>query len=267
MKRLSVCGFTCLLGIVAVAQHPSNVAGTAATGTWGHQFANAEAFIINPSILSKMDLITARISSSKPYYIKGVSYNRMSATFPVGKTAGLGIGLIHNNSEQYTANYIMIGAGRQLNDFIDAGLTVQFRLRKASDYSRMGDIRGGVGINYATKGFRTGIILFVNSDREVASHAFPGMIIGFGKQWDQLFYLDGSYTITKATPGIVSVSLQYLVENKLLLALIVKTSPGTFEIEAGWPLAKFRISITGSWHPYLGWTPGAAIIYHSRKGR
>jgi hypothetical protein len=185
------------------------------------------------------------------------------------ENSGIGLQAHYAGFSAYNESMACLSYGRNLGK-ISLGLQFNYHKISISGYGSDATYSADIAVIWQlTDKLRAGIqvinpvpVFFGPGKSEQYSSMYK---LGMGFEFSEKCFLAGE--IIKETEKTVNVvmAMQYQFSGKIYLKTGVNTDIGKPFAGVGWMVTDFRLDITGSYHPDLGFTPAMMLIFKSKK--
>ena len=66
-------------------------------------------------------------------------------------------------------------------------------------------------------------------------------------------------------PVNINAGMQYVLDKKIFARVGLYTETTSLYVGVGLKWSDFRVDVTGSYHPQLGFTPGVLIVFQAKR--
>lgn len=260
-----------LTGICCQAQiiHPPAGSDFTGAGAYSVRFMDVFSGRANQAALARLTGFSAGIAAEKKFLLKELNNYTVAIGIPL-KGGGLGLYASYSGEAAFHASQAGIGYGKRLGK-VDLGIQFNYHSLQIAGYGKAAAAGIELGTTWhISDRLHTGIQIVNPAGGKFGRHKeeqLPAVYnIGAGYEVsDQLLF---HAILSKGTqqPVNVGVGLQYRVAERLLARAGINTATTTPYIGFGWKWFDYSVSITGSYHPQLGFTPTLIIIFDNNNG-
>ena len=150
------------------------------------------------------------------------------------------------------------------------GANILYQGAVAQGFDRSSFIQGGLGVLFKTTpavsiGLRVQSTIMGGSKN--ASHAEGRFFMAWGMGCDinKQVHLMFEISYDQDFPVICTGALIYDITDRFDIRMAARTDTRSGFLSAGFQTGKFRLCVSGSYQPVLGYTPAAAILYQSNQ--
>jgi hypothetical protein len=199
------------------------------------------------------------------YYSGSIGIPTKSGTFALH---GSYFGFDLSNQTQLSLAY-----GRKINNKIDIGAAFHYNhLGQAGIYGSASAVTGSVGILlHLTDKIHAGINAYnpirvaykkdeAQEERLASQYSF-----GFGYDASEKLYLSAELVKEEGQNINVNAGFQYQFVKQFFIRAGIATQTTNYFFGLGFRLKDFRMDLSSSYHPQLGWSPGLLLMYHFGK--
>ena len=233
-------------------------------GALSQHFSDVFAIADNPAGIAGAPGFSGGIYAGERFMLKELGDYLLVGAYE-SNTSSVLVQLHYAGSSDYNESSAGLSYARNLGK-VRAGIRFNYHRITIGGYGSGATVSGDVSLIWElTPKLRAGIQAinpmpaFFGPDR---SEEYPSLYrLGIGYEISDKCFLAGD--IIKETGKTVNLSLafQYQVVSKLLFRIGVNTDTGSPSMSLGWLLKLVRVSITGSYHPDLGFTPGVMLTF------
>lgn len=261
---LLVCTHTAAQTSVALIDAPYT-----RIGRYQSQPAHALLAATNPALLPNYKGFTATAFGEKRFLLNELSHVQLGIVLPVSAGA-FALQSSSFGSAAHRQSKVGLAYGRRLNEQLNVGVQFHYLHYAISGYGQAGAMNAAAGVLYRISSTLTAGLQLDNVAATKLgaskSEAVPQVIsAGLGYAPSSSFYAEATMVKEGAKPIGLEASLQYAVQDKLLVKGGITTANATFYFGAGYSLGTWQMEAIASWHPYLGVTPGLMLTYKKAK--
>ncbi len=259
----------CLPCTAKAQQSPVPVIPFAGTGAYSQLHTDIYSGIQNIASLSTLKDPGIGAGGVRPYLMSELSRYRLQAVLPVHSgTIGLNADL--RGHGMYAERQFGLSYSRNLGTKLAAGLRFTYNSIRIAGYGQTG-----------TPGVEAGVILHISGQVHAGLQLFnpaggkwgiekkerlPAVyVFGLGYEASSVFYCSSEIIKEEDQPGYVSLTFQYKPVPRLLLRAGMGTGASVTWAGAGFLFSHCRFDLFVSFHPQLGITPGAGLLFQIKK--
>lgn len=261
-----------LLSINCMATGENKITGTRAAGMAFTSVAISDEWSAfnNPGGLGNMKNLIAGICFENRFMMKETSLKSLTVIIPAWN-GSFGLVFRHYGFSLYQEIKGGIAYGMQIGNRFFFGVQLNcHRIGQAEGYGNAYFASFEAGIQFrANDHLRFGARL-VNPVEYKFSTAFSGRLpasITIGLLWQISRSLLTTLEIEKdlINSPVIRAGLEYLVAKKLFLRTGILTNPVSFTLGAGVEFGPVKFDIASAYHPVLGYSPQASLIYRFKS--
>lgn len=239
------------------------------TGMYQSEPAHALLAAANQGLLPHYKSFTATAYGEKRFLLNELSLVQLGMVLPVNLGA-FALQATSFGSAAHRQSKIGLGYGRSLSESVNVGVQFHYLHYSIAGYGQVGTVNVAAGVLYKISSTLTAGLQIDNLTKKALgaekSITTPQVVsAGIGYAPSNSFYAEATLVKETAKPIGLQASLQYAVQQKLLVKGGVATSNSSFYLGAGYSLGTLQIEAVASWHPNLGVTPGLMATYKKAK--
>lgn len=273
MKRVT-CILLLLFTCITIKAQKDNACIGSRSAAMGNASATSTDFWSvhnNQAGMAYYDHIAAGIYYENRFITKELGLKCFSLVVPVKKAGSFGLNVSNFGYSQYSETKIGLAYAMPFGEYVSAGVQLDYL------YTHIGDIYGNKGVVTFEAGIRAKII----KNLYIAAHIFNPIqvkIADYNKERIPLIFKIGmSYAFSDKAVVAAEVEknmnykpsfkagVEYHVIKPLFIRLGISTAPVSYAFGFGVDFYRFRIDVSSSVHPVLGFTPQASLIYNIKK--
>jgi len=269
IKKILLYSFLVIVSFALCAQKENAPFGSR-SGAMGHAsvtFTDFWSVQNNQAGMAYYDKIAAGIYYENRFITKELGLKCFSLVVPVNKAGVFGVNVSSLGYRLYNESKIGLAYGMAFGKKISAGLQLDY-------------IYTHIGENYGNKGavtFEAGIRAVLIKNLVIGAHIFNPIQVRLASYNDErlplIFKIGLSYTFSDKAVLAVEVEkdnnfkpvfktgLEYHIAKPVFVRIGVATAPFVYSFGAGFEFYHFKLDISASRHPVLGFTPQASLIY------
>lgn len=235
-------------------------------GTYSYRQADPFSFSANQAALTREKRGAIGIYSERRFLLKETSSFRLAAVFPTA-LGNLGLKLDYAGFRDFNEYGIGLAYARGIGRQADAGIQFNYYGYRIPGYTSASTINfeAGVILHFSNK-LQGGIHVYnpvggklVRSTNEKLATAYS---IGMGYDASDNFFAGAEVIKEEDKPVNVRAGMQYHFARRFFArAGIISDSGSAFAgAGVGWDI--FRLDISVSYHPQLGFSPGILLVMH-----
>ena len=240
----------------------------AGMGAYSLNFVDPLSVLSNPAALANIQSVSAGIYGEKRFLLKELGLYSLSLCIPVS-FGGVGFSTQYFGYEKFNETQIGLSYGKSLGK-IDIGIQINLHGMKISGYG-----------NDMLVNFEAGAIFHISEQLYAGFHVYnpsgskfgkdhteklsSAYSSGFGYEPSEKVFVSAQIIKEEDKPLTINAGMQYVFEKKFFarLGLYTETTNLYFGIGLKWNV--FRVDVTASYHPQLGFTPGVLLIFEGKR--
>ena len=270
MKKLTLTVLLYALSPLVFSQslrHPVSAIylGLAAYST---QHQDVFSYLNNQASLAQIKNIAVGIYGERKYLVIATSLYTAAVAIPT-KNGNFGINLTYSGFKNFNESQIGLAYARSLGKKVDVGAQFNYYNYKVPSFS-----------NAATFNFEMGAIFHVTDKLNMGVHVYnpigghfsktdekltAAFKIGVGYDVSDNFFVSSEIVKEENFPVNLNTGVQYRFEKQFFIRLGIASATSTGYAGVGISWDKFRLDVTGSYHPQLGLSPGLLLIMNLAK--
>lgn len=243
-------------------------AGYTGMGAYSQNFIDPFSVSSNQAALAGIKSVRAGIYGEKRFLIEELSFYKVAACLPVS-FGGMGISAKYFGYNEYNETQLGIAYGKSLGK-VDLGVEINFHGLQIAGYGKDELVT-----------FEAGLVLHISEQVIAGVHVFnptsnkfgnnhlekisSGVSVGCGYEVSENLLVSGEVIKEEDQPVTVNAGVQYAFAGKLFARVGIYTETTSTYFGVGLKWENFRIDITGSFHPQLGFTPGFMLLFEANQ--
>jgi len=232
-------------------------------GAYSIQHNDAFSFTNNQAALAQTKNVTAGVYGEQRFLLSATSLYTAAIAIPT-KTGNFGISLKYAGFKNFNENQVGLAYARSLGAGVDIGVQFNYYGYRVPSYSNANTLTVEMGaIIHLTEQLNAGIHVynpiggrFIKTGEKLAA-AYK---IGLGYDASEKFFVSAEIVKEEDFPANVNAGMQYQFMQQFFAraGIASATSLAYAGVGIGWK--NFRLDVSGSYHPQLGWSPGLMLI-------
>lgn len=219
----------------------------------------------NEAQLGLSGRFAAYAGSALPYGIADWNVYALQARYNVSKYDGIGLSLQQSGTDDYREQQYAASYGRALGKKFFMGASLQFLQINQQEYGNASGVTFGVGIlAHALPTLWLGCRVQNPLQQDIGGEVLPTQF-NVAASWrpSPLFSLSGETEKILNRQASVKFGVEYRPASVLVIRLGARSAPARVGFGAGLRLANgLGLDIGSEWHPALGMTPAAGVVWH-----
>lgn len=255
-----------MLHVTLCAQSVWPVGKDPGLGVYSHAFQQVFTTLQHPAALAEQGAFTAGAYMERRFMLKATNACMVALALPVGPGA-FGLNVQRLGFGDYHEQALGFGYGRSLGSRVDIGLQADYFEKYIAGYGRAAVTTFNGGLLWkVSPHVCVGMDVFNPVQRRLAKLGEEQLnslyTLGAGYAGSQ-FYVSAAATMQPGQPLLTRVLCEYVLVKQFALQAGVATQAQYNFAGVSFRLAHLRVELAGSYHPQLGITPGAAVIWKS----
>ena len=264
-KALLYIGVSLLLvsGYAQSVRYPLAARYTA-MGAYSKNFADVLSTTSNQAALVNIRAISAGVYAEKRFFLKELNVYSIGICLPISFGV-LGMSAKSFGYSEYNETQIGIAYGKALGN-IDIGIQFNYNSFRIPGYGNDDVLNIEVGsLFHISEQLYAGIhvfnptgVKFGNNNNEELASVYRA---GLGFEASKKVFLCAEVIKEEDKPVTINAGFQYAFAEKLVARLGLFSETTTLYFGIGFQWNQFRMDITSSYHPQLGFTPGLMLLF------
>ncbi len=237
-------------------------------GAYSKQQVDVFSYLSNQAALAQIKDAGAGVYGERRFSLSETSQYAASVVIPT-KQGNFGINMKYFGFTDYNENQISLAYGRSLGKKVDIGAQFNYYGYKIPSYVNDNAVNFEIGlITHLTDKLNAGIHVynpiggkFSKTDEQLKS-AYK---LGLGYDASDKFFVSGEIVKEEDYPVNVNAGIQYRFMKQLFARAGISSATSLAYGGVGVSWNNFRLDISGSYHPQLGWSPGLLLIMNFGK--
>jgi hypothetical protein len=271
--RLFTFSFYCLVFFVSIHSYGQTLrqpisAIYTGLGAYSTQHGDVFSFVNNQAALAQIDNITAGVYGEKRFLLNETSLYTAAVAVP-SSLGNFGLSVKYFGFKNFNESQVGLAYGRSLGKKIDIGVQFNYYGYRVPTYNSDNTVNFEIGaIVHLTDKLNAGIHVyspvggqFSKTDEKLTS----AYTFGLGYDASERFFVSAELVKEEDFPVNLNVGVQYRFAKQFFAraGIASATSSSYAGVGLGW--GNFRLDISGSYRPQLGWSPGLLLIMNLGK--
>ena len=239
------------------------------SATYSKQFTDVFSFTNNQAALSFLKNASAGVYSEQRFLLKETSLYSMAIALPTS-AGGFGVQANYFGFSDYNESQLGVAYGKNLGKMVDIGAQFNYYDVRIAGYGSTGTVNFEFGaIFHLTEKLHFGIHAYnpvggrfgKNTDEKLASR----YTVAAGYEASKQVFISVEIVKEENKPVNVNARLQYVFAKQFFARAGIEAQSTSPYAGIGLLWDNFRLDITVSYHPQLGFTPGMLLIYQFNK--
>ena len=247
------------------ATHIRTSAAGLHAGVYQQEFADAFSFTTNQALLASSRHMVTGLYSEKKYLIDELSFMAAVLSFPA-MNGGIGLQLQYFGFSFYNESKLGLSYGRHLGKWVDIGVQFNYHFLVVAGYGSAASVNAELGfIFHLSDHLQAGLSIYNPGGSYWSGASVERLAASFksgcGYQISNEFYLELDLIKEENQAADVQASLRCQFANQFFGGLGMEANDFSPFGWGGWGWKKWRIYLTVSHHPQLGFTPGLSLQF------
>jgi hypothetical protein len=237
-------------------------------GAYSMNFVDPLSVLSNQAALANIRSMSAGIYGEKRFLLEELGLYSLSLCLPLS-FGGVGLSARYFGHQDFNETQVGIAYGKSLGK-IDIGIQINLHALKLSGYGvgMLVNFEAGA-IFHISKQLHAGFHLynptgskFGKDHSEKLSSAYSS---GFGYEASDKLFVTAQIIKEEDKPVHINAGLQYVFEKKVFARVGLETEATHLYFGFGLKWNVYRIDVTASYHPQLGFTPGLLLVFEGKR--
>ena len=232
------------------------------------QHQDVFSYVSNQAALAKIQTAGVGVYGERRFMLNETSLYAASVAIP-SKMGNFGINMKYFGFKNYNENQIGLAYARSLGSKVDIGVQFNYYGYKVPSYNSANTVDFEIGvITHLTDKLNAGFHIynpiggkFSKTDEKLTS-AYK---LGVGYDASDKFFVGAEIVKEEDIPVNVNAGVQYRFMKQLFARAGISSNTSAAYAGVGLAWNSFRLDVTGSYHPQLGWSPGLLLIMNFGK--
>ena len=245
-------------------------AGYIGLGAYSLNHVDVFSFTANQAALAQINNGAGGVYAERRFLLSEL--NNYDAVFALPTNSGnFGLKANYFGFSDYNETQIGLAYARKLGSKVDVGAQFNYNGIRVSGYGNATAVSFEIGtILHLSDKLHAG--LHVNNPvggkfaKQAEEEKLPSVYtFGLGYDASEKFFVGAEIQKEEDQPVNVNAGLQYKFLPQLLARAGMESATSSYYLGIGLYLRSFRFDVTTSWHPQLGFSPGALFIFNFNK--
>jgi hypothetical protein len=245
-----------------------------ALGAYSSSNVDIYATRANAASLAELKQGAAAIYGERRFMLEDLNLYTASVGIPT-KSGTFALHASYFGFDLSNQTQFSLGYGIKINKKIDIGAAFHYNnLSQAGIYGSASAITGSIGIlMHLTDKIHAGfnaynpISVAYNKGSEDEERLASQYSFGFGFDASEKLFLSTELVKDEGHHVNVNAGFQYQFVDQFFIRAGIATATTNYFLGLGFRLKDFRLDVSSSYHPQLGWSPGLLLMYHFGKKR
>ncbi|TWW02005.1 hypothetical protein [Chitinophaga pinensis] len=238
-------------------------------GTYSRNYHQLLTALQNQAALAYIPAVTAGVHTERRFMLSAIQQHHVMFALPVNQ-GGFGLHLAQSGFSGFRQQSIGFAYGRQLGERCSIGMQMDYLSKTIPGYFSVHTIVGELGcLIHLTPGLHVGMHVFNptgNTLRRLDNETIPAIYsAGMGYEISAAFLLSVAVVKETAAALLTKVMCEYRMLKVLSLQLGICTDPQLNTAAIGFTLQQLFVLLSANYHPQLGITPSAALVWELKK--
>lgn len=268
-KNVVLAIFLCLpFSIFSQALRQPLGASYVGLGAYSKQNTDVFSYLNNQAALVNSKTSGIGLYSERRFLLKETSLYVAAIVFP-SKLGNFGVNLKYFGFKDYNEHQLGLAYAKSLGSKLDVGVQFNYYGYRVPSYNNASTVDFEIGlITHLSNSLHAGIHIYnpiggrFNRTNGKLSAAYK---FGIGYDASDRFFVSTEITKEESYPVNVNAGIQYRFMHKFFARVGVSSATSNVYGGVGVAWNNFRVDIGGSYHPFLGWSPGLLLIMDFSK--
>lgn len=238
-------------------------------GAYSRNYHQLLTTLQNQAALAYIPIVTAGVRTERRFMLSAIQQHHVMIAWPVSK-GGFGLHLAQSGFSHFRRQSVGIAYGRQLGERYSIGMQIDYLSKTIPGYFNAGTLVGELGcLIHLTPALHVGMHVFNpagNKLQRLDNEVIPAIYsAGIGYEVSAAFLLSAAVVKETATALLTKVMCEYRMLKALSLQLGICTDPQLNTAAVGFTLQQLFVLLSANYHPQLGITPSAAVVWALKK--
>jgi hypothetical protein len=266
-----LCLFNCNIAVMAQAVRQPVSARYIGLGAYSINHVDVFSFTSNQAALAQLKSASGGVYGEKRFLLSAA--NMYTAVFALPtKEGNFGLQADYFGFTNYNEYQLGIAYARSLGSKLDIGVKFNYYGYKIPAYGNSSTVNFEIGaIIHLSDKLNAGIHIYnpeggriSKQDNEKLGSAYT---IGMGYEASQRFFVSGEIIKQEDMPVNVNVGFQYNFLQQFFVRAGIATETANSYAGVGVSWKNFRLDVSSSYHPQLGFTPGMMLIMNFKSNK
>ncbi len=234
-------------------------------GAYSLNHVDAFSFTSNQAALAQVKNAAGAVYGERRFLLSETNMFTAIVVVPTKQQGNFGFQADYFGFTNYNESQLGIAYARSLGSKLDVGIKFNYYSSKIPAYGTSSAVNFEIGaIAHLSGKLNAGVHVYnpvggklSKLDDEKLGSAYT---FGMGYEASESFYLSGEIVKQEDIPVNVNVGFQYNFLKKFFVRAGIATETTNTYAGAGISWKNFRLDISGSYHPQLGFSPGLLLI-------
>lgn len=271
--RLFTFSFYCLLFFVSIDSYTQTLRQPISAiylglGAYSTQHGDVFSFVNNQAALAQIKNPVVGVYGEKRFLLNETSLYTAAIAVP-SSLGNFGLSIKYFGFKNFNESQVGLAYGRSLGKKVDIGVQFNYYGYRVPAHNSDNTVNVEIGaIVHLTDKLNAGVHVyspvggeFSKTDEKLTS----AYTIGLGYDASERFFVSAELVKEEDYPVNLNAGVQYRFAKQFFAraGIASATSASYAGVGLGW--GNFRLDITGSYHPQLGWSPGLLLIMNMGK--
>jgi len=232
-------------------------------GVYSTQNADVFSFLNNQAALAQVDNTTAGVYGEKRFLLNETSLYTAALAVP-SRLGNFGVSVKYFGYKNFNESQVGLAYGRSLGKKVDIGVQFNYYGYRVPSYNSDNTVNFEIGaIMHLTDKLNAGVHVyspvggkFSKTDEKLTS----AYSFGLGYDASERFFVSAEVVKEEDFPVNLNAGVQYRFAKQFFARAGIASATSTSYAGVGLGWGSFRLDLSGSYHPQLGWSPGLLLI-------
>jgi hypothetical protein len=237
---------------------------------YSNHFRDAFSFLSNPACLGATPGFQSGILAERKWMLRELDHSEMSVNVPFGN-GGMGIAFQQSGDGDYHEQGLVLAYGISTGR-LQIGTGFSYLRDQAAGYPAVGFGGARAGISYQVSeklkaGWELGLPVFGIAGKTNPEKGPQFFNMGFGYEWTPDLFISLQLEKYAGSPAGITGYIEYRYGDQFFFAFGINGHAAAPYFKSGWRKNRLCIELYTLFEPVLGFTPGIAILWESKKSK
>ena len=232
-------------------------------GSYSTKQYNVFSYLNNQAALAQMKYTSAGVYGERRFLLAATSLYSASFAIPT-KNGNFGFNIMYSGFKNFNENQIGLAYARSLGKKVDVGIQFNYYGYSVPSYTSAATVNFEIGaIIHLTEQLNMGLHVynpvggkFTKTDEKITT----AYTIGLGYDVSDNFFISTEIVKEENFPVNINVGIQYQFMSQFYAKAGIASATSAAYAGLGIAWNYFRLDVTASYHPQLGFSPGLLLI-------
>lgn len=233
-------------------------------GAYSKNHVDIFSFTQNQAALAQMNMNGVGVYAEKRFLLAATNFFSAVAVLPTTQ-GNFGVQADYFGFKNYNESQIGLAYAKSLGNNLDVAIKFNYYSFRIPSYGSSSAVNFEIGaIAHLTEKLNIGLHIYnpvggklSKTDNEKLSSIYK---FGIGYEASEKFFISSEIIKEEDQPINVDAGIQYNFDKQFFVRAGTSTGSTNSYVGAGISWSNFRLDVTGSYHPQIGFTPGLMLI-------